>query len=65
MEGEIMNAAELTVMYYEMCLGYIPDEDTSTNKTKATINYLKDNKYTDTEIRKIFFVFSYIFIISN
>ena len=54
MEEENMNAAELTVMYYEMCLGYIPDEDTSTNKTKATINYLKDNKYTDTEIRKIF-----------
>ena len=49
-----MNAAELTVMYYEMCLGYIPDEDTSTNKTKATISYLKDNEYTDTEIRKIF-----------
>lgn len=49
-----MNAVELTIMYYEMCLGYIPDEDTSTNKTKAVINYLKDNEYTDTEIRKIF-----------
>lgn len=47
-----MSAVELARIYYEMCLGYLPDKEEDIRRTEATIEYLIDNEYSEQEIKK-------------